>query len=409
MQAVSLRPYLLYIVAGGLILGLSFGVRQVMGLFIPDFSAATGWPITTFALALALQNLLWGFVSPFAGAIADKHGPFRVLIMAAVLYALGLFIMANSGSPLMLYGSSGFMIGMAVGSCAFPVILGAVARIVPEQKRPVAIAWTTAGGSTGQFLMAPVTSALLLNVGWYDTLLIFACLVLLIVPAAFAFRNVRHTDSDVPLSVDDLPESLRNVLRLASTHRSYVLLNIGFFVCGFHIAFIAIHLPVYIHTLPNISVWVAGAAFSMIGLFNIIGSLGSGYSAKYIRPKWTLTMIYFVRSALVLSFIAAPKTDFVVIAFAAGIGLIWLATVPLTSATVVRMFGPRWLGTLFGIVMMSHQIGSFCGAYFGGVVFEITQSYDLMWLLVGLLSIIAGICHIPIDDSRVRIRRPAVV
>ncbi|MCH9779692.1 MAG: MFS transporter [Alphaproteobacteria bacterium] len=404
-----MRPYLLVIFCGGSILGLSFGVRQVMGLLVPIASADTGWTISSYALALAIQNLVWGFVSPVAGSLADKHGPARVLAIAGVIYCFGLVLMATASSELLLHASAGGLIGLAVGSSAFPVVLGAVGRLVPDDKRAVAIAWTTAGGSLGQFLMAPVTSVFLVQFGWYNTLFIFAALVLMIVPLAMAFsasRRRRHTH--IALGIDELPAPLKSVLRVAQRHQGFLLLNVGFFVCGFHIAFIAVHLPTYITTLPTISPWVIGASFSAIGLFNVIGSLSAGYAAKIFRPKWALVGLYGSRCLIVIAFLLLPKTDIIVMAFASLIGLIWLATVPLTSATVGMIFGPRWLGTLFGLVMLSHQAGAFLGAYIGGVVFDFAGNYTAMWISVAVLSGLAALLHVPINDKRAVIPQTAI-
>ncbi|MGF1561583.1 MAG: MFS transporter [Geminicoccaceae bacterium] len=389
----SLRGALLPLMAASVILSISFGIRSSLGLAIPEMRLDLAWPTSTFALAFAIQNLLWGFASPFAGALADRIGTFRTLALGAVIYTLGLVCMALASTPWMLHGSAGLLVGLGFGTTGFPIVLGALARAVPEDRRSLALGLGAAGGSFGQFLMPPVFQAFIGGFGWQGALFITAAMVVLLVP--FGYLLGRRAAE--PAETSDVAGSLREAFRNARGHGGYRLLNVGFFVCGFHVAFVSVHLPVFAQVC-GLAPSVAAQSLALIGLFNMIGTSIAGALGDRFRKKWLLSAIYALRAVVILVFFLGPKTPTSFLVFSSVLGMLWLSTVPLTSGVVAQIFGTRYLASLFGVVMFSHQIGAFIGAYAGGLVFDLTGTYDLMWLSAAALGVFAAIVHAPIDD-----------
>ena len=389
-------PWLL-IVCGCLIAALTFGPRSAMGFFQLPMLADKGWDRTTFGLAMAIQNLAWGIGQPFFGAIADKFGTWRVLALSAVLYSAGLFLMTVSDSAAMLYLSGGVLVGLGVAAGSFTIVMSAFARNVPAENRTFAFGLGTAAGSAGMFLFAPISQAMISAYGWSDTL-VYMSLAMLIIPIlAIPLAGNAKTGRAIQNEID---QTVGAALREAFGHRSYILLFTGFFVCGFQVAFITVHFPPYVRDL-GIDASYAVMAMALIGFFNIIGSLASGFiGQRYSKPHF-LAWIYLGRSIVTALFLLIPPTPLTVIAFAVAMGLLWLSTVPPTNGLVAIMFGTRHLGTLAGIVFLSHQIGSFLGVWLGGYLYDHFGSYDPVWWLGVALGVFAAIIHWPISEAPV--------
>lgn len=396
----SSLPWLI-ILSGCLISTLTFGPRSVMGFFQLPMLAETGWDRTTFAIAMALQNLCWGFGQPVFGAIADRFGTWRVLFLSALMYSAGLYIMAVADTPFWLHVGGGILIGLGVGAGSFGIILAAFARNVSAENRPLAFGFGTAAGSAGMFLFAPITQGLINTVGWSDSLIYLAIAMLIIPILAVALRGNAQSGSHV---TTDIEQSVREALREAFGHHSYVLLTTGFFVCGFQVAFIATHFPAYISDI-GLEARYAVLAVALIGFFNIIGSLSAGFLGQRHSKPMLLVGLYVSRSVAVTLFLLLPQTGTSVIVFSIVIGLLWLSTVPLTNALVAIMFGTRHLGLLGGIVFLSHQIGSFLGVWLGGYLYDRMGSYDPVWWISVALGLFAAIINWPISEKAVE--RPA--
>ncbi|MDX1402359.1 MAG: MFS transporter, partial [Kiloniellales bacterium] len=385
------------VAAAGLVLAINMGVRQTFGVFLEPMTADLGIGRADFSLVIAIQNILWGVLTPIFGGLADRYGTARCVALGGVLYAVGTIFMALSDSLVMLHLSSGLLIGMAVAACGYPIVLSAVARAVSEEKRSFALAVAATGGSVGQFLLLPLSRRLIDNLGWIDALFILAALAALAVIVAPVLKGRAQEGS----GDSGQPEpGIASVVVQASKHRGFLLLNGGFFVCGFHVSFIATHLPGYVSALGFQPV-VGADALSIVGFFNILGGLLAGILGLKFRRKYVLSGIYTLRAIVMLALILAPKTEATLFLFAGIFGLLWLSTVPLTSALVSDIFGPRFLATLFGIVMFSHQLGAFFGAWFGGISFDLTGSYDSVWYLSILLGVVSALFHWPIADRRV--------
>ena len=380
------------IVAACLISLIGFGIRTSFGLYLEPMTAANGWSRETFSLALALQNLLWGIGVPVAGAVADRFGTARVIALGAVVYAVGLAGMAMSDSALALNLTGGVLVGLGVSFCSFSLVLAAMARVAGPERRSLALGLGTAAGSLGQVVFSPINQALISNYGWYDSLLVMSVVALVLVPLAFSLRGGSESGG-VPVA--DL--GLANALGEAINHRSYLLLTAGFFVCGFHVAFISVHFPTYVTDL-GLPARTGAYAISIIGLFNIFGSLMSGAFGQRYSRKMGLSAIYFTRALIILGFLLAPANQLTVYLFAASMGLLWLSTVPLTTGIVAQMFGLRFMATLFGIVFLSHQVGSFIGVWLGGLLYDRTGSYEAMWWAGVCFGVFAAIVHLPIND-----------
>lgn len=400
-STMSWRTPMVIIVCGCLISLISFGPRSALGLFLTPMSQANNWSREIFALALAIQNLLWGAGQPFAGALADKYGTNYVIIAGATLYAAGLALMGYSTTPGEFNITAGLLLGLGLSACTFTMVIGGFAKLLPESSRPLAFGLGTAAGSFGQFLFSPLGVALIDSYGWQNALLTFSALVLVIIPLAFVLATPRGG-----AATTKVPEqSVRQALTEAFGHRSYNLLVIGFFTCGFQLAFVTVHLPSYLID-RGLSAQVGGWTLATIGLFNIIGSISAGYLMGRMPKRYILSAIYFLRAISIVAFVLAPATPLNTILFGAVTGLLWLSTVPPTSALVALMFGTRWMTMLFGFAFFSHQVGGFLGVLLGGIVFERTGSYDLVWWLSVAFGVMSALINLPIVEKPVA--RPAV-
>jgi MFS family permease len=386
------------IVLCGCLIGLlTFGPRSAAGQFLTPLSFANGWGRDVFSMAFAIQNLLWGVGQPFAGAIADRFGTVRVLCAGAIMYGLGLAIMAYATDPLVLDFSAGVLIGFGLAGCSFNLVLSAFGKLVPEARRSLALGAGTAAGSFGQFLFSPLARVLIDAFGWQPALLIFAAGLLLVLPLSLALATPRATSGTGRAA----PQSLKQALAEAFGHRSYVLLVLGFFTCGFQLAFITVHLPAYLVD-RGLSAEVGGWTIGVIGLFNIAGSLSAGWLSTRMPKRYLLSGIYFVRAAAVLAFIVFPVSTASAIVFGAVMGLMWLSTVPPTASLVAVMFGNRWGGMLYGFAFFSHQVGGFLGVLLGGLAFERTGSYDAIWCLSILFGVLSALINLPIVEKPVQ-------
>jgi predicted MFS family arabinose efflux permease len=382
-------------IAAALIMSAAMGIRQTFGLFIGPFSFDRGMPVTLIAFAIALHNLVWGLAQPFAGAAADRFGAAPVVAFGAMTFAAGLAVAAVAPSGAMLIVGIGLLVGIGISCTSFGVVLTAVGRAATPQKRSMAMGIASAGGSLGQVLLVPLAQTLTAASGISTSLLVLAGLMLLAAPLGILLD---HRDATtVPVSEPALV-SLSAVLSQAARHPGYRLLTLGFFACGFQLAFIATHLPGYL-LLCHMPVGLGATALALIGLFNMAGSWGCGWLGGRFRQQHVLGWLYLVRSVAIAAFVLLPKSDGSVIVFAAVMGLTWLGTVPLTSGLVAKLFGIRHLGTLFGVCFLSHQIGSFLGAWLGGFVFDRTGSYALVWGATAGVGVMAAVAHFPIDDT----------
>ena len=379
---------------GCVIAALAFGPRSALGFFLTPLSTANHWGRDVFAFALAIQNLLWGVAQPIAGAIADRYGAVRVLCVGALCYALGLALMAYAGSAAMLNLSAGALIGFGLAGCTFPIVLAAFGKILPAEWRSTAFGLGTAAGSFGQFLFSPLAVRLMVTLGWQHTLVAFGIIVLAVLPASLVLAAPAGEDTQVE------SQSLGQALGEAFAHRSYVLLMLGFFTCGFQLAFITVHLPAYLAD-RGLSSDVGGWTLAAIGLFNIIGALTSGWLGDRVPKRYILSVLYFGRAAAIFAFIMFPITPFTCIAFGAVMGLMWLSTVPPINGIIVVMFGTRWLAMLSGVTFFSHQVGGFLGVWLGGIVFDRTGSYELVWWLAILFGVLSALINLPIVEKPV--------
>ncbi len=404
-KILTWRTPAIIVVCGCLIAGISYGPRASLGLFLTPLTQANGWGRDVFALALALQMLMWGVGQPFAGAIADRYGTPQVLCAGAILYAIGLVMMAYSTTPGMLDLAAGFFIGFGLAGSSFTIVLAAFGKLLPERWRTLAFGAGTAAGSFGQFLYSPMAVLLIDNVDWQSTLVIFGAAMLLVLPLSIALMTPQASHGAVAAA--PAPQSLRQAIEEALVNRSYLLLVLGFFTCGFQLQFITIHMPAYL-TDRGMSVDVGAWTLGVIGLFNIVGSLGSGWLASFLPKRYILSAIYFARALAVLAFISFPVTPVSCILFGAVIGLLWLSTVAPTNGIVVVIFGTRWLAMLTGFAFFSHQVGGFLGVWLGGVVFERTGSYDVLWWLSILFGVLSAIINLPIVEKPVVRLTPAV-
>ena len=394
---VTWRTPLVIIVCGCLIALLSFGPRSSLGFFVQPMSSEFAWGRDVFGLGLAIQNLLWGLGQPFAGAIADRFGIFRVMCVGALLYAGGLLLMRYAATPLALDLGAGVLIGFGLSGSSFNLVLSAFSKLLPAERRGLALGLGTAAGSFGQFLFAPFGVALIDNVGWQTALTVYAGLMLLIVPLSLALSTPPATSTEVSAADQ---QSFRTALAEAFGHRSYVLLVLGFFTCGFQLAFITVHLPAYLVD-RGIPAQIGGWVVAAIGLFNIVGSLSVGWLQAYLPKRYILSAIYFARALSIATFISLPITAFSAIVFGAATGLTWLSTVPPTSALVALMFGTRWFATLYGFAFVSHQVGGFLGVWLGGVLFEKFGSYTPVWWLSILFGLLSALINLPIVEKPV--------
>jgi MFS family permease len=401
----SWRTPALILACGCLIALVGFGARSGLGFFLTPMSSAHGWGRDVFALALAVQMLLWGAAQPVAGALADRYGATPILSVGAVLYALGLASMAYANTPAMLHLTAGAVIGFGLAGSSFTIVIGAFGKLMPPQWRSLAFGAGTAAGSFGQFVFSPLAVALIDNIGWQDTLVAFAAVVLLIMPLSLALASPRQAGGPTALT-NQAQQSVAQALSEALGHKSFVLLVLGFFTCGFQIFFIAVHLPAYLVD-RGLPAEVGGWTLASIGLFNIIGAVVAGWLAAFMPKRYILSLIYFGRAVAILIYILLPPSTAATLIFGAVMGLFWLSTVPPTSGLVAVMFGTRWLAMLFGFAFFSHQVGGFLGVWLGGVLFESSGSYDVVWWLSILLGLLSAVINLPIVERPVARLAPA--
>ncbi|HEY4140650.1 MAG TPA: MFS transporter [Pseudolabrys sp.] len=400
--SVGWRTPLVVVICGCLIAMISFGPRSSLGFFLGPMTQANHWGRDVFALALAIQNLLWGVGQPIAGAVADKYGTNKVLAFGAILYAAGIGLMGYSTNPVTLDLTAGVLIGFGLSACSFTIVIGGFGKLLPEQWRSLAFGVGTGAGSFGQFLFSPLGVGLMDAYGWQSALLIFSGVLLLILPLSLALATPRRP-AGAPAPMAD--QSIKQAMVEAFGHRSYVLLVLGFFTCGFQLAFVTVHLPSYLID-RGISAQVGGWTLAVIGLFNIIGSLTSGYLGGRMPKRYILSIIYFGRALSIVAFILVPATTTTTLIFGAVTGLLWLSTVPPTSGLVALMFGTRWMTMLFGFAFFSHQVGGFLGVLLGGLVFERWGSYDPVWWLSVFFGVASALINLPIVEKPVA--RPTV-
>ena len=398
------RSPLVILTCGCLIGLISFGPRSTFGFFLAPMDAANGWGRDQFGLALAIEMLLWGAGQPFSGALADRFGAPYVLAAGALLYTIGIVWMAFAVSPFELYMSAGVLIGFGLAGCSFTLVIGAFAKLLPPQWRTIGFGAGTAAGSFGQFLFSPLAVGLIDNVGWQTTLLTFAAILLLLLPLAFVLSAPPKPPGPAAPAVPG--QGVIQALAEALGHRSYVLLILGYFTCGFQLFFITVHLPAYLVD-RGLPASIGGWTIAVIGLFNIFGSIGSGYIANLMPKRYLLSAIYFSRSLAILVFILLPPSPAATLIFGAAMGILWLSTIPPTSALVVIMFGNRWLTMLLGLAFFSHQVGGFLGVWLGGVLFESTGSYDVIWWGTIFFGVASAVINLPIVEKPVA--RPVAV
>ena len=402
VSAVGWRTPMVVVICGCLIAMISFGPRSALGFFLTPIGQANHWGRDVFALALAIQNLLWGVGQPFAGAMADKYGTNRVLAIGTLLYASGIWLMSYSTTPLTFDLTAGVLVGFGLSASSFTIVLGGFAKLLPENWRSLAFGVGTGAGSFGQFLFSPLGVALMDSYGWQTALAIFAGVLMLILPLSLALATARKTGTAQKAAPT---QSVKQALVEAFGHRSYVLLVLGFFTCGFQLAFVTVHLPSYLID-RGLSAQIGGWTLATIGLFNIIGSLTSGWLGNRMPKRYILSTIYFSRAISIAVFVLLPASPVTTLIFGAVTGLLWLSTVPPTSGLVALMFGTRWMTMLFGFAFFSHQVGGFLGVLLGGVVFERWGSYDPVWWLSVFFGVLSALINLPIVEKPVL--RPAV-
>jgi MFS family permease len=393
-QPLSLSQVL---ICGAAIVTLAMGIRHGFGLWLQPITSQYGWTRENFAFAIAIQNLSWGLAGIAAGMLADKLGAFKVIIGGALLYAFGLFGMAYASTPFLFALSAGILIGAAQAGTTYAVIYGVIGRNVPAEKRSWAMGVAAAAGSFGQFLMVPTEGFLISSLGWQQALVMLGFATLLMIPLAFGLREHAFSNGSVPIKRD---QTIAEALREAFKYPSFQLLMAGYFVCGFQVVFIGVHLPSYLKD-RGLSPQVASYALALVGLFNVFGTYIAGSLGQKLAKRKILSFIYFARAVSVAIFILAPLTPTSVYIFASVMGLLWLSTVPPTNALVAQIFGIQHLSMLSGFVFFSHQIGSFLGAWMGAVIFDANKSYDLMWYIIIALGVFGGLVNLPVKETAV--------
>jgi predicted MFS family arabinose efflux permease len=388
------------LVCGALIVTLSMGIRHGFGLWLQPITMDRGWSRETFAFALAVQNLAWGLAGPLAGMWADRFGAFRVLVVGSVLYALGLAVMASATSGAGFLGGTGLLLGMAQAGTTYAVIYGVIARNVSAEKRSWAMGVTAAAGSFGQFLMVPVENWLIAGTGWQNALFVLSLVALLIIPLAFGLKEPPRAAST------GVQQSVGAALKEAFTYRSFLLLMAGYFVCGFQVVFIGVHLPSYLKD-GGLSPQVATVALALIGLFNVFGTYAAGSLGQRLAKRHILAAIYLLRAVAIVLFISLPLTPMSVYVFSAVMGLLWLSTVPPTNAIVAQIFGVQYMSMLGGFVFLSHQVGSFMGVWLGGLLYDATGSYDVVWWIAIALGVFAALVNLPVRETAIVRAQPA--
>jgi predicted MFS family arabinose efflux permease len=386
------------LLCGAAIVTLSMGIRHGFGLWLQPITMERGWTRETFAFALAVQNLAWGVAGPVAGMLADRFGAFRVLIGGALLYAMGLVLMALSTSGLAFTGSAGLLIGMAQSGTTYAVIYGVIGRNVAPEKRSWAMGVAAAAGSFGQFLMVPVENWLIGSFGWQNALILLGCLALAMIPLAWGLREPAKA------AVTGFQQSITQALREAFSYPSFQLLMAGYFVCGFQVVFIGVHMPSYLKD-HGLSPDVATTALALIGLFNVVGTYVSGTLGQRLPKRLILSTIYALRSVAIVTFLWVPLSPWSVYIFSSVMGVLWLSTVPPTNALVAQVFGVQYLSMLGGFVFLSHQVGSFMCVWLGGKLYDSTGSYDIVWWIAVGLGVLAALVNLPVKETAI-VRRP---
>ncbi|GMA99139.1 MFS transporter [Pelosinus sp. IPA-1] len=383
---------LMVLICGSIILALALGTRQSFGIFLKPMSLDLGYSRETFSFAIALQNLVWGIAQPFTGWIADRYGASKALLIGAVAYVLGLIFMANSSSGIGLTLSAGMLIGIGLGGSSFAVVFGALGRAFDPSKRSLVLGIAGAGASFGMFAMVPYSRFFINYWGWFESLIVLAITCALMFPLSLGLIERK----------DPLEEKrdTKAALTEAFNHRDFWLLGLGFSVCGFQVVFILTHFAAFIQD-NSLSLAVAANALAIIGFSNMFGSYLAGYLGGKYPKSYLLSLIFFLRAIVITVFIAMPITEISVYVFSAAIGLIWLATVPLTNGILASVFGVKYLSTLSGIVFVMHQIGSFTGGWLGGLLFDCTGSYQTIWITTIILSIVAALCYLPIKERSI--------
>lgn len=386
------------LIFGSLMVTLSMGIRHGFGLFNMPITSANGWGRETFALAIALQNLIWGFAQPVAGALADRYGPFKIMILGGFLYAVGLIGMALTNDPLLFHLAGGLSIGIGLAATTYSVVYGIIGRNVSPQKRVWAMGVTAAAGSFGQFLMMPLEQGLITSFGANEALIYLGLMASLMIPIAFFLRETGFA----PNQAGD--QTVRQAFNEAIGNRNFRFLMMGYFVCGFQVVFISVHLAPYLKDMalqyPEINgASVATTALALIGLFNVIGTYYAGVLGARYPKRFLLSAIYLSRSFAIAIFLLLPLSSISTYVFAAVMGVLWLSTIPLTNAIVAQIFGVKYLTMLSGVVFFSHQLGSFCGAYFGGYLYDLTGSYQIVWGIAMALGVFAGLINLPIREE----------
>ena len=394
-NAPDWRTPTIVLVASAVILSIGMGIRHGFGLFLSPVSVEMGWGRETFALAIAVQNLTWGITQPFTGMLADRFGSAKILIAGCLLYALGLVTMSFSTSPWLFVLTAGVLIGTGQSGVTYSVVSGVLGRKVSPEKRSMALGISAAAGSFGQFAMLPFTQWMLSTLGWHHTLFILAAVALLIVPLA-AFMVERREGN-----VHAFQQSAREAMNEAIGHRGYILLTLGYFVCGFQVVFVGVHLPSYLAD-RGMPPHVAVTALALVGVFNIVGTYIAGWLGGRMSKKYILSFIYFARAVVFAVFFWLPLSAVSVYGFAIALGMLWLSTVPVTNGLVAQIFGVRYMAMLTGFAFFSHQVGSFLGAWLGGKLYDTTGSYDVVWYLAMALGIVAGLINLPIDERTIK-------
>jgi MFS family permease len=387
------------LLCSAMIVTLSMGIRHGFGLWLQPITMDRGWSRETFSFALAIQNLAWGIAGPVVGGLADRFGAFRVLVAGAVAYATGLVLMALATSGLAFTGSAGLLLGIAQSGCTYAVVYGVIARNVSAQRRSWAMGVTAAAGSFGQFLMVPVENWLIADFGWRNALFILGCLALAIAPLAYGLKEPARA----PVG-STMQQSIGAAVREAFGYGSFRLLMAGYFVCGFQVVFIGVHMPSYLKD-KGLGPEVATMALALIGLFNVVGTYAAGVIGQHWPKRYLLSSIYLLRSVAIVAFLWLPLTPAGVYVFASVMGLLWLSTVPPTNAVVAQIFGVQYMSMLSGFVFLSHQVGSFMGVWLGGRLYDSTGSYDVVWWIAVALGVFAGLINLPVRETP--IARPA--
>ncbi|MEY4882821.1 MAG: hypothetical protein RIS34_675 [Pseudomonadota bacterium] len=397
-QTLSISQVL---ICGAAIVTLSMGIRHGFGLWLQPVTQAQGWTRETFAMAIAIQNISWGVAGIFAGMLADRFGAFRVIVVGALLYALGLIGMAHSPTPTLFAATAGVLIGLAQAGTTYAIIYGVIARNVGADRRSWVMGIAAAAGSFGQFLMVPTEGFLISRFGWQEALVILGCASLLIVPLAWGLREPGFAGGGAPRRDQTIFQALREAFK----YPSFQLLMAGYFVCGFQVVFIGVHMPSYLKD-KGLSPQVASYALALIGLFNVFGTYAAGMLGQKLQKKNILSFIYFARALVISVFLMAPLTPTSVYIFSAVMGTLWLSTVPPTNAVVAQIFGVAHMSMLGGFVFFSHQVGSFMGVWLGGLLYDRTGSYDVVWYIAVALGVFAGLINLPIREMAIQ-RDPA--